>query len=357
MRIRLMALVCGLGVGGAALGQAPMRNDLTAALHRQNLTPVAPPMTVFQPRSNPGALPIAFGGVRPVSPYVSPVTNRLPTLPPSTVTFFPRRGDGQPTTIETAPGVFFPAGSIPATIDGGGFSLDGQFTSDHWKLGVHLGDELTTDHRLRRHRSPPIFVVGGNPWGWFGPYAYRYGASLGVVGYDSTYLDPNLYVQQPQSQPAPPQAQAPPPQLTVFEQGVLALYQGDSAEAVAALRQHLRDNPSDTQALRVLALALLDDNKPDDAAAVMASAYRTDPGLATRSIRYGQAGVTEARLRELLVRAVQHAHRVKSASAWLTVAVLMQAQGRESLALEMLGRAEKAGLSREIADPMKAELK
>ncbi|HYE03008.1 MAG TPA: hypothetical protein VD963_07210, partial [Phycisphaerales bacterium] len=52
-----------------------------------------------------------------------------------------------------------------------------------------------------------------------------------------------------------------------------------------------------------------------------------------------------AGMRRRVESAVGHANRVKSASAWLTVATLMQSEGRDALAAKMLDRARAAGLS------------
>ena len=82
---------------------------------------------------------------------------------------------------------------------------------------------------------------------------------------------------------------------------------------------------------------------------MMAMAYRTDPPLADEAID-AQLFESEKDLRGQVRRCVIHANRTGLASAWLTVAVLMQAEDRDERALKMLQRARDAGLDTVIAD-------
>lgn len=143
-----------------------------------------------------------------------------------------------------------------------------------------------------------------------------------------------------------------------LDTGLSALIQRDPERGVDQLRVHLREHRDDGRALRLLAVALEESGEPVDAAAVMRMAHEMDPALATESIGLDALGYDEVRMRELVDRAVIHAHRVRSkssaeaASAWLTVGVLMREQGRDDLAREMIKRARTAGLNESVADSL-----
>ena len=108
--------------------------------------------------------------------------------------------------------------------------------------------------------------------------------------------------------------------------------------------------------MRLLALALLAGGKADEGVALMALAYEGDTSLALRSMDDGVLGTPRA-LRDRLNRTVTYAGKVGSASAWLTVAVLMQAEGREETAQKMIDRAQAAGLNAQVAADMELALR
>ncbi len=65
----------------------------------------------------------------------------------------------------------------------------------------------------------------------------------------------------------------------------------------------------------------------------------------------------DARLmRDTLVKVVGWAHRNPSASAWLSVAIIMQGEGRNGPALKMIDRAQQYGLDRGVADQMRSAM-
>lgn len=112
---------------------------------------------------------------------------------------------------------------------------------------------------------------------------------------------------------------------------------------------------------RELAIARLLAGHPDEAAAVFALAYERDPALAASAMDPGLIGTRASgpsRWDGLLRAAVRHAHRVDSASAWLQVAVLMQAQGPSKwpAARRMLDRAQARGLAEPVASALGAAL-
>jgi hypothetical protein len=108
--------------------------------------------------------------------------------------------------------------------------------------------------------------------------------------------------------------------------------------------------------MRLLAVALVETGQLSDGAATVALAYHTDPGLASKPIPPQIFGSAE-RARDDVRRVSIYANRVKSGSAWLLVAVLMQAEGRESVARSMVQKARAAGLEAAVADRLLATLR
>jgi hypothetical protein len=70
----------------------------------------------------------------------------------------------------------------------------------------------------------------------------------------------------------------------------------------------------------------------------------------------GVWGGSVRRLRGSVGWAVRRAHDAPSANAWLLVAVLMQAEGRDGPALRMIDRATRMGLAPAVADRMRLQL-
>lgn len=167
--------------------------------------------------------------------------------------------------------------------------------------------------------------------------------------------DPRLqpgYAPTPSTQPAP--AAAPSEPLSDLDAGALALAMDRSKESVSLLRKHMAANPDDFRAMRLLAVALLAERDTDDAAAMMKLAYRSDPALAREPM--GDMQMSAKRLRGLVTRAVTAANRDNAASNWLLVSVLMQAEGREAVALSVLAKAKAQGLEASVHDVLAAEL-
>lgn len=365
-KVHTLAVLAGtvLTFAGSSLGQAAPASEAQAPV-------------VIQPGWQPGPSVgrggmSGIGGTRAnVDLISSPVRNRPILVPAPTVTIFPRQPvycPPAPCPPRPCPPVVYPPTHCPTPVvitTGSGLTVNGTYSSGNWRVGFHLGSPIVAA------RPDPVCVpaptcsdvlYGWRHYGWGGPYVWttRYsGVNVGpspYVGSVGTYYDPNLQgLASMHAASAPPQE--PVRELTLPERAAYATYAGSANEAVRLLREHLRADASDTRALRALSLALLDAREFEDAAAVMGLAYRTDPGLANEAIAYGSAGLSEARLRDLLTRAVGFAHKVNSASAWLTVGAIMQAQGRDALALTMLERARKAGLEPAVFDAMAAELR
>jgi len=233
--------------------------------------------------------------------------------------------------------------------DAGGFSADGRWHGKDWWVRFHLGS------------GSAWWPTSHHNWGYGYPgyvypyYAYPHYDNYSYADY-STQMTP-MY-QQPPMQQAPSQAQQPQPTTppSELEIGLSDMSAGEWDAAALRLRKHLKANVNDNRAVRYLAVALLETKKFDDASALMRQAYRGDPALASEALPAADLGLSETELRRLVSSAVLYAHRVNSASSWLTVAVLMQAEGRGKVAHEMLGRAQKQGLEQIILDPMKSAL-
>ena len=220
----------------------------------------------------------------------------------------------------------------------------------------HPGDHVLIDHRFGR--TDHFRSVLGSRHFSISPFFFPYYGGLYPYGYgryDSYYgaIDGSYYETVPSTYSYPgPQAQPQPAEpLTDDELAARKLGAGHADDAIDLYRAFLRDNPDDAGAMRGLALALLADSRFKEGVAMMAMAYRTDPLLADEAI---DALLFESQkgLRSEVRRCVIHANRTGLASAWLTVAVLMQAEDRDDRALKMLERARDAGLDTVVADSL-----
>ncbi len=114
--------------------------------------------------------------------------------------------------------------------------------------------------------------------------------------------------------------------------------------AIAAYGTHLQEHPEDSIALREMGVALLEANRIKDGVQLIHEAYLRNPELGILPIRKVVLGENPERLRKLVVKLVKYSHRESSAQGWLAVGVLMQCEGRDELAVEMLDRAVELGL-------------
>ena len=188
--------------------------------------------------------------------------------------------------------------------------------------------------------------------------AYDSATGTYVYGYANPYgpalVPAGAVAALPVSVPVEPARPATP--LTPMERALDRMQLGETDQAITELRTHLAKEPDDARAQRVLALALLEKGRLDDGVATLRQAYRTDPGLANDPIDREELGYSESGLRTLVTRAVTYANRVDSGSAWLTVAALMQAEGRTEQARNSLEKARRNGLEADLLGAMKAAL-
>jgi hypothetical protein len=94
------------------------------------------------------------------------------------------------------------------------------------------------------------------------------------------------------------------------------------------------------EVLRLRAVALVGARRHAHAAQELMRAYEMDPALAGRAL-FGKELIGDAyRLRRLVNSSVRYAHKSGDEDAWVLVAMLMQAEGREQVARRMLRRAQ-----------------
>jgi len=175
--------------------------------------------------------------------------------------------------------------------------------------------------------------------------------------YSSTYLASPAVMTTSAAPPAPPPLPPPAPiDLTTLappERAAALWKMARRADAMATLREHLA-TPAAPQAdgVRTLAIMSMHENAVADAIALVRLAYRLDPTLAHRTFDAAALDISPSRLRQMIVRAADDANRDKSASAWLLLAVLMQAEDRREPALAMIKKSAAAGLEQSISEPL-----
>lgn len=134
---------------------------------------------------------------------------------------------------------------------------------------------------------------------------------------------------------------------------------GDLDSAVRVYSTHVSRHPGDVQALRSLGFALVERGDTRSGVEQVERAYRIDPTLATRLFDRELLRNPE-NLGAVLDRATSLATQLDkepgAAGAWLAVAVMMQADGRQEPARTALDRAKEAGLSTRILESMQAAL-
>lgn len=335
-----------------------------------------------------GARPIkSLGGVKSKGPR--PIGSRGSLLPP--------KGTRTPTTkgeptrpLQRVPGTRFqndiiqsPGTSRPGRIiDGddrfrggvnsnGGLRVRGSFDDGDFRGRVDINPGGVGDRRRRGHHGHDHDHDHGHDhdhhhhhrfpgyWPWY--YGGLFGYGRWYDRYD--YYPPETVTSSPiiidasmlngytTAPPAPP-----PPPPTELEIGDSALYNGRIDDAIKAYREHLDKTPEDAYAMRSLAVALVQDKKVKEGVALLSLAYEKDLSLVRKPIEADMLADGDRGLHDVLLAVVPYSNRTKSASGYLTVTVLMQAQDREPQALKILERAKKAGLDERVAAELEAEL-
>lgn len=200
-----------------------------------------------------------------------------------------------------------------------------------------------------------------SPWyGWYAPrYSYRWWTYSVPARYRGEVYGPvGELVDEPGVAVAPAAQQVLPEAvpLSALEVARLEMSIGNPEVAIEAYRSHLSAYPSDWLAMRELGLAMIRTKQRGDGVAMLSYAYFQDPTLAWDAVPVELFERDSRKLRDSVVDVVGWGHRNPSASAWLAVAVLMQAEGRNGPALKMIERAEGYGLDPAISQEMRSVL-
>ncbi len=224
------------------------------------------------------------------------------------------------------------------------------------------GPTVTVRVRGTSNRSSGDFYYPSGP-GYPNVHPYYYGYGRGFYygryyyptssRYYRTYDSPDTSTlielarrYDPQLVGVDPNAEPP----TARELGEQAMKQGDYSDAITKFseahdEQKRSDAASDQpnrQAQRLLGIAYAADRQFEFAGKQLVEAFEADPSLRNLPIRGEDLFKSGLELNAVVSRAVGYAHRHPSYETWFTVAVLMQAQGKNDLANEMIKRAEAA---------------
>lgn len=233
--------------------------------------------------------------------------------------------------------------------------VDARFThsGDRWHIAAALGTGIDYSWLTRRHGwrgwNSCWNLCDGVYGGWYTDSWYP-----STFAVDNYPVDSFVAFGNPPAPPAP--VVDPEEGLAVPERAAKRLREGRPDDAIVLLRSHTEAHPEEMEAARTLAVALLDARRTKEGVAVMALVYERHPELARTPIDAYAVG-PRREMRDLLVRVVQYGHRVNSMSAWLTAAVLMQAEGRPDPALRMLDRADALGLDPELSKALRIALR
>jgi hypothetical protein len=199
--------------------------------------------------------------------------------------------------------------------------------------------------------ASPWYGFYGSGYSWWNnsvPGHYRgpiYGTNNGLTNdpaYSTTPVDADSL---PEAMP-----------LSALEVARLEMSVGDPEIAVDAYRAHLSEYPNDWIAVRELGIAKIRVGNRGDGAALVNYAYAMEPELAKSVVPTSIFADSERALRDAVVSVVGWGNRNPSPSAWLSVAVLMQAEGRNGPALKMIDRAAGYGLDPMVVTEMRAAL-
>jgi tetratricopeptide (TPR) repeat protein len=255
-------------------------------------------------------------------------------------------------------GPFYDAGGVAAD----GTTIDGSTQSDHFRLRWHIGADCNKPghgghdgHWPRNCNNFPYYPTWWS--GWWG-YGSGYNNYPNYV-YSGPWYGTDPFVTQGTASTSSTTSSAnntgttqAPRQLSPIELADEAWQSGHMNEAVRYFKEYLSGAPDDTDAMRFLALAYIDQKKLDEGVALMAMAYEKTPQLASRPLPAADIPGGDEQMRRRVNTMSAYANRTKTGSAWLMMAVLVQSEGREPIAKTMAERAAKAGLSEKVASEL-----
>lgn len=233
--------------------------------------------------------------------------------------------------------------------------------------GDYNGDGYTDYVCTNGSYSIYYYGWGGPYWNctpWYGYYSPRYHYRWWSYSIPSNYRGVVYGTEgelsdTPGPAPSEPAAQEIPAEavpLSALEVARLEMSIGNPEVAIEAYRSHISVFPDDWLAVRELGLALIRFGRRGDGVAMVGYAHSMDPQLAWDVVPDTLFEQDPGELRDAVVDVVGWGHRNPSSSAWLTVAVLMQAEGRDRPALKMIERAEGYGLDPAVGQAMRSVL-
>lgn len=282
-----------------------------------------------------------------VSPVQAQNTSRTSTAEPANTS-------GQTGNPNRAPsgGVRAPGGGVRAP--GGGVRAPGGGVRGPGTPGVIRDEPRTITFT---GTGTGVVLTSGFNGGFYYP-GYGYGWGWGRwYGWGFRQI-PDRYlgtVDGPQNQRLQGGDPEPEP-MTPIESARAWMAAGNPDEAAGWYREYLDENPDDARVMREYAAALLEGGRMLDAVALMGYAYSQEPGMVNEAMSPLIWGGSAFRLRDAVTDSVRYGHRVSSGNVWLLVAVLMQAEGRDMVALKMINRAVDEGLDQALADRMRLRL-
>jgi len=234
-----------------------------------------------------------------------------------------------------------------------GTTISGSYSSDRLKLRFHLGAGCNTIYYPNANASCFPLSWYRSPWRYDSPTVIYSGPWYGTdpfVTQGVTQAQTLAAQQQLQQQQAAERA------LTPVERAEVAWRAGQTDDSIRFFREHLDKEPTDADAMRYLALVLIDDRKVEQAVALMAMAYQKDPKLAAKALPLDILPGGELGQRRRLIQVSTYANRIKTGSAWMTLAVLMQSERRDDAAAKMVEKSRAAGGNPSVLDELALSL-
>jgi hypothetical protein len=348
-----LALFIVSGVAAQVHGQLPPATPRTPSASSPQ-----PPRFIPNPRYGFSGIGVNRANIDLIS---SPITGRLPAPPQVLIqpspcppiyrppVYYPPIC--RPVPICPQPPIYVVPRRPVVVVGGSGLTVRGNYRDDRWNVGFHLGTQQQ--------------VVVRDSASWVGSpvyTTYQHTTPLRPAIGSNAGSDPRLNptwlesVSSPTVDDASQQANQQTP-LSLLEQGRYWIAVKEPARAAEALRRHLNQNGNDGEAMQLLAIVQAEQRRFDDASAMMRAAYKLDPRLGTQRLDLASVNYSDRELRDLVSRCVIHANRASTGSAWLLVGTLMQAEGRDDLALRMLDRAKSQGLDGSIYDQIAPALR
>lgn len=319
-------------------------------------------------------IPIDFGGTKSKAPRMigaspAPVITNDPTEnmvrghfnAADVFTRTPRLDRGPRTGGGLIPG---PIGTRPTTDDPGfhgrigsgeGVQVDYTARGDRFNFGISINGQ-----QLNRYQMLKALHMGYGRWSpglaWRSIAYDKYLRDVYNDGYGSGYViapawgyaDPALSTSYAPAQPDPAAQQGAAASQTDALQYAESLLGAERfKQAAVAYREHMAQHPDDADALRMLAVTLILDRRPREAADLMLAAYRMNPTLADAPVSL-PAGLGNADLAAAAGRAIDYAQRSKDAGSWLAAAVLSHARAKTPVARQFAESARAAGLDPEL---------